>query len=411
MSTPEKVTTRALVVWAAAVAVYIAAVTGRTSMGVAGTAAIDHFGFDASRLAVFTSVQVGVYALAQIPTGVAVDRFGPRKLLFVGSVIMATGQIILGLTSSYGVAIAARVLIGAGDATAFLSVMRILPAWFPLRKTPVFTQLTAALGQLGQFLSAVPFMAMLHAQGWTPAFVSLGTSIAVLAVVTGLLIADAPHAPLHTPGADLPLRSKLGLVVRTPVCWEGFFSHWIGLMPNLMFLLLWGVPLITLGLGLSPAYAGAALVVNSVVQVFVSPIHGFISSRLGPQRVWAVITGAFIVAGTAGWFFTHKSSVMVLSLVLGVMSLLSNYGFDMVRENIDRRVLATGTGLANMGGFVSGMITAQAFGVLLDVSARKAGHPGIYRWEDFQVASWSIAMMLGLGLVGLVTSRVLSRYR
>ena len=102
---------------------------------------------------------------------------------------------------------------------------------------------------------------------------------------------------------------------------------------------------------------------------------------------------------------------MVLSLVLGVMSLLSNYGFDMVRENIDRRVLATGTGLANMGGFVSGMITAQAFGVLLDVSARKASHPGIYRWEDFQVASWSIAVMLGLGLVGLVTSRVLSRYR
>ena len=169
--------------------------------------------------------------------------------------------------------------------------------------------------------------------------------------------------------------------------------------------------MITLGLGLSPAYAGAALVVNSVVQVFVSPIHGFISSRLGPQRVWAVITGAFIVAGTAGWFFTHKSSVMVLSLVLGVMSLLSNYGFDMVRENIDRRVLATGTGLANMGGFVSGMITAQAFGVLLDVSARKADHPGIYRWEDFQVASWSIAVMLGLGLVGLVTSQVLSRYR
>ena len=60
-----------------------------------------------------------------------------------------------------------RVLIGAGDATAFLSVMRILPYWFPLHRTPMFTQVTSSLGQMGQFISAVPFLWLLGAAGWT----------------------------------------------------------------------------------------------------------------------------------------------------------------------------------------------------------------------------------------------------
>ena len=135
--------------------VYIVAMTGRTSFGVAGLEAIDRFEVDASRIAVFTSVQLGVYALAQIPTGLLIDKFGPRRLLVIGSIIMGIGQMVLGFTANYWVAIAARMLIGLGDATAFLSVMRILPYWFPLHRTPMFTQVTSSLGQLGQFMSCL----------------------------------------------------------------------------------------------------------------------------------------------------------------------------------------------------------------------------------------------------------------
>ena len=116
----DRVTPRAVVIWLAAVAVYVVAVTGRTSFGVAGLAAMDRFDVDASRIAVFTSVQVGVYALAQIPVGLLIDHRGPRFMLVTGALVMSTGQVILGFTDSYPLAIAARVLIGAGDATCLL---------------------------------------------------------------------------------------------------------------------------------------------------------------------------------------------------------------------------------------------------------------------------------------------------
>lgn len=273
----EVVTRRALIVWVFAVLVYMVAITGRTSFGVAGVDAIERFGIEASRIAVFTAVQVGVYAFSQIPSGMLIDRFGPRKMLVVGAVVMGLGQILLGLTTSYGVAIGARVLIGAGDATAFLSVMRILPYWFPLKKTPLFTQLTASVGQLGQFVSAVPFMALLHVAGWVPAFVGLGAVGILIALAAGVAIADSPDtdAVAMQARADRKVRREakkfgdtdgldqlakqgehldaavaerertkvwtlLKMVVRSPVCWVGFFIHYTCMLPQIVFTLLWG---------------------------------------------------------------------------------------------------------------------------------------------------------------------------
>lgn len=62
-----KLSAKALVVWLTAMCVYIVAIAGRTSFGVAGVHAIDRFDIDASRLAVFTSVQVGVLLSRRFP--------------------------------------------------------------------------------------------------------------------------------------------------------------------------------------------------------------------------------------------------------------------------------------------------------------------------------------------------------
>ena len=249
----EQLTARALVVWVAALLTYVVAIVGRTSLGVAGVEALDRFHINASQLAVFTAVQVGVYALAQIPTGIIIDRIGPKKTMVAGALIMAIGQVIIAFTTSYPLAVAARVFIGAGDATAFLGAMRLLPLWFPLRLTPLFTQLTAGLGQLGQFISAVPFLAILHAAGWVPAFLSISTAGLIIAIVGVVALADAPgarkdkNAHRSTESERLTIGQTLKMVLTHPVCWQGFFTHWTGLMHQCIFTLLWGMPLMTLG--------------------------------------------------------------------------------------------------------------------------------------------------------------------
>ncbi|MGP9725239.1 MFS transporter [Corynebacterium sp. AOP40-9SA-29] len=424
--TSGRLSRRALVVWFAAVIAYILAITGRTSLGVAGVEAMDQFHIDASRLAVFTSVQVGVYACAQIPMGMLIDRFGPRRMLVVGALLMGIGQVLLGLTSSYPVAIVARMIIGSADATAFLSVMRLLPAWIPPRKAPVFTQLTGGLGYVGQFMSAVPFSMLLHAYGWSPAFLSLGAGSVLVALLAWLAVADAPDptptsaAPASSmaqegssePAARMGIRATLTFVVRQPACWLGFFIHFT-LMSQVVFTLLWGVPLMTLGQGLSEAQASGILVINMVVSVLVGPVMGVISGRAGRRRPEVALVATLIVASTWVVFFLSPDprglvAVAVVNIIVPALAPVANYGFDTVREEVDRRFTATATGLSNMGGFFAAMIAAQAAGLVLDA----VSDGGDYTWADFRIAWCALGVVWLFGIVGLLISRVkMQRWR
>lgn len=394
---------RAFVVWLIAVLVYLVAILGRTSFGVSGVFALDRFGVGASQLAVFTSVQVGVYALSQIVMGLLIDRFGPRRLLAVGAVVMALGQIWLGLTSSFGWALAARVLIGVGDASAFLSVMRLVPEWFSLKRAPLIAQTSAALGQLGQFLSAVPFLALLKVQGWTVAFVSLGAVGVLVALAAWVVVRNSPRAGLtRSIPVVAPFSTRLGRVLRSPVCWQAFFVHWMGLVPLIVFTLLWGVPLMTLGLGWSAEVAGMVLVLCTAINVVSGPLLGALSPRLGARReLVAVAMSASIVLSFVAFFTVgaYAGWLLVLSVILlGCFTPASNYGFDTVRERLEGQVLAAGTGLANMGGFTAGMMAAQLVGALLEWR-------GDFSMASFTVAWWAVPAVWLAGLVGFWVSR------
>ncbi|MDO5031329.1 nitrate/nitrite transporter [Corynebacterium sp.] len=415
MSVPnprEVITTKALTVWVAAMLVYIMAITGRTSFGVAGLEAIDRFQVDASRIAVFTTVQVGIYALAQIPTGILIDKYGPRKLLVIGAVIMGLGQTLLGVTSNYWVAIGARLLIGAGDATAFLSVMRILPYWFPLHRTPMFTQVTSSLGQLGQFISAVPFSLFLGWAGWTTAFVSLGAVGILIALAAAVAVADSPEsagildAPKEQPNSQTQtVRARLRHVLRSPVAWQAFFIHYIGMITANVFALLWGIPMMTQGLGVPKTQAGWVLTWLSVCVVLAGPLHGNISSRARGYRPWLAI--ALTLAHMSAWalFFAFGGSYLSLFILMVAVALCSpaaNYGFDIVRENMDRSVVATATGLGNMGGFTATMLGAQLFGMSL---SRVGEHPH-YTIADFRTAAVAVALVWAVGIIGVVATHL-----
>ena len=119
--------------------------------------------------------EVVVYAGAQVPAGLLLDRWGSKVLIVSGAALMATGQLLLAFTESLPVAIGARAVVGLGDAVTFISVLRLVPSWFPTHRIPLVTQLTGICGQLGQVLSALPFLAVLSASGWSTAYAGVAS--------------------------------------------------------------------------------------------------------------------------------------------------------------------------------------------------------------------------------------------
>ena len=202
---------RAWLVWSVGVTAYVVAVLQRTSLGVSGLDATRRFDASASVLASFAVLQLLVYAALQVPVGLLLDRFGPRRLIVSGAVLMAAGQVVLALAETVPLAVLGRVLVGAGDAMTFISVLRLVTTWLPPGRVPLMTQLTGLLGQSGQILSAIPLVALLHSKGWTTAFLSAASASVLAAILVLLVVRDSPagsprrhDAPtLAQVGADL----------------------------------------------------------------------------------------------------------------------------------------------------------------------------------------------------------------
>jgi len=109
----------------------VIAVLQRSSLGVAATDAYARFGIAAATLGAFTVVQLVIYAVMQVPVGVLIDRYGSKRLIIAGSLAMAGAQAMFAAAHSLPLAFAARAVLGIGDALTFISVMRLVPAWFP----------------------------------------------------------------------------------------------------------------------------------------------------------------------------------------------------------------------------------------------------------------------------------------
>jgi MFS family permease len=405
---------RAWAVWTVGICAYIVSVLNRTSFGVSGLLAAHRFGVSASLLAGFTVLQLLVYAGLQIPVGLMLDRLGPRRLVAAGALVMAAGQLVLALSTTLGLAYAGRALVGAGDAMTFISVLRLVSAWFPARRVPVLSQVTGLVGQLGQVLSAVPLVALLHTSGWRTAFVStaaLGVVVGALALAT---LQDAPA------GRTTTLRREgRGLVADLVSAWRhpgtrlGLWTHFTTQFPGTVFALMWGFPFLVSGEGVSASTAGAFLTGFVLVGVVAGPVLGVLVERHPLRRSWLVL--GIVAANAAAWTLVliwpgraplPVLTVLVVALAVGGPG--SMIGFDFARTFNPPNRLGTATGIVNVGGFVASLVTILLVGVLLD--ARSGGRPG-YGLDDFRAAFAVQYLIWAVGLVGIVGSRRKARAR
>ena len=407
------------VVLGVAIFAYVIAVMHRTSFGVAGLEAAERFHTTAVLLSTFVLVQLGVYAGMQIPVGMLLDRFGSRTMIVGGSVIMAAGQITLSQVDVVSWAIVARVLIGAGDACLFISVLRLIPVWVPPQKAPLMTQVVSMLGQLGQVLSAVPFMLLLGGKGWSFTFFMAG-AIGVAAGVAALfLVRDTPGDLLerelpatpakriimvHLPDADTTLRSTIS----EPGTWLGFWSHLVTGFSAMVVMLLWGVPFLRAGHGLTEAQASMMLLVNTTVALIASPLIGILSARHPLRRSWLVlgIAGAIALAWVMVLVPSGPLPIWQLALWIGVIGLGgpgSMIGFDFARMFNAPNRQGKATGVVNVGGFLAALLSVLAVGWVLDTVGD--GTPGNYQLEDFRIAFSVMLVPWVIGVVGVIAAR------
>ena len=121
------------------------------------------------------------------------DRFGSKRLMLTGLLLMSAGQLWFAFAGSFSVGLAARVMLGAGDAMVFTSLLRLVAVWFRVKQAPFVTQLTGMVGQLGAVAAATPLAAALATWGWTASFATAAGMGLLLSVALVIVVKDSPY--------------------------------------------------------------------------------------------------------------------------------------------------------------------------------------------------------------------------
>jgi MFS family permease len=403
---------RAFVVWGVAVLAYVLAVVQRSSLGVSGVDAQDRFAVSAAVLSTLAVVQIAVYAGLQIPVGIALDRIGPRRLVLLGALLLVLGQAVVAVSPTIGPAVIGRVLVGAGDAMTFISVIRLLPMWFSGRILPQISQWTGNLGQVGQIASAFPFALLLHSAGWTVAFGVAAAASAVGLVLAFVFVRNGP-VPVRTDTIPLPHTwsaafRTFGHALRRPGTQLGFWSHYVTQSSGTVFSLLWGVPMLR-GLGYSSTEAAGFLTVIVAVGFVAGPLLGVLCARY-PLRRSNLVLGVVVLLGVVWtavllWPGHPPTWLLVLLVVaMGIGGPGSLIGFDFARSFNPMGSLGSANGVVNVGGFLAAFVMMFCIGLLLDAVARATGQT-VFAWANFRVALSVQYVVVGFGVGMLLHAR------
>jgi sugar phosphate permease len=400
---------RAWTIWATALSVYVLAVFHRSSLGVAGLLAADRFGIDATQLAFFTVLQLLVYAAMQIPVGVMLDRFGSRRVLLVGLATMTVGQLIFAFALSFPVAVVARAILGAGDAMIFVSVLRLVTAWFLVKQAPLVTQITGQVGQLGAILAAGPLALALNEFGWTTTFAAASAVGMVLMVGVALVVKDSPYR--HGSVVAVKMRAlarSLRTVWGNPGTRLGMWSHFTTQFSVTVFGMLWGFPFLVKGEGLSERAAGILLMVMTGWVVVSGLVLGALVARFPyyRSRIVLAVVALIVSAWTAVLVQSEQAPMWLLVVLVCAIATggpASMVGFDLARTFTPLEATGRANGVVNIGGFLASLLTMALIGFVLD--RRQPAGIDYYDLDDFRAAMSVQYLFWALGAIEIVRYR------
>ena len=427
MPAPPSPGLRAWSIWIVGVAAYVLSITNRTSLSAVGVDAAERFQADASVLALFAVIQLAVYGGMQIPVGLLLDRFGARPLIVVGMLLMAAGQLTMAFSTSIGVALFARVLLGAGDAAIFPSVLRLVALWFPAQRGPLMVQMTGILGQSGQIIAVIPLAALLHATTWTVAFGSIAGIGVLFSILLWLIIRNRPPqltedvtVDTHT-GVVRVVTSSIDTGVGIRAAWAhpgtrlAFWSHFTPPFAGTAFVLLWGMPFLTAGEGRTTSEAAGLLTLFVVAGMLFGPIIGELSRRYPYQRSAGLVLptiGIQIAAWLTVILWPGPAPLWLLSLLMIALASggpASMIAFDHARSHNPAHRLSTATGVVNSGGFIAALIAVFLIGLAMDLQG--AGTPQTYSLDAFRLAFLTQLPLWLLGAIFIVIERKRTRIR
>jgi ACS family D-galactonate transporter-like MFS transporter len=387
----------------------------RSNLSIVAPFLSKELGLDPVQMGLLFSAFAWSYAIANLPGGWIIDRFGSRIVYGLAQLAWSSATLALGLVSGFTALFGLRFAVGLAEAPAFPVNNRVVSTWFPQRERGRATSTYASGQYIGSALLSPLLFWMATHFGWRSVF--WGTGIAGLAsAVVWLTVYREPRESTRANAAELELITAGGALTsmapREHVTWPQVArllrerQVWaLGLgkfavMSSLYFLLTWFPTYLVRERGLTSLKAGAATSLPYIAATIGVLLGGMWSdwllrrgSGISVARKIPIVTG-----------FLGASSIILVNYVAGTTLALailtfaffaqgvSSNSWSIIAEVAPRSMMGTTGGIINFTGHIAGIVTPILIGYIL----RETG--------SFE---WVLAYVSLAGIVGALSYTVI----
>ena len=160
---------------------------------------VSEVNLSAGDLGLMTSAYFFAFAAFQIPLGMLLDRFGPRRVQAAFLLAAAMGAFLFSIGDSKTTLILARAMIGLGVAGGLMSSFKAITIWFPQSRWPLVNGCFMAMGGLGAVSSTIPLEFALHYTDWRGVFVGLAAATVCASSIIFLTVPEKKAGPVAPP--------------------------------------------------------------------------------------------------------------------------------------------------------------------------------------------------------------------
>jgi len=350
----------------------------RSSFGVLAPELERDMGMSPAVLSTVASSFFIVYALMQVPTGMLLDRFGPRRVLSGMMLFTAAGTALFAAGESAQTLTLGRILMGIGCSGAFTGAFYILAMWMTPDRVVTQTGALNSFAAVGNLCATAPFAALIALIGWRESYWLFTAGMILLTIALAIFVRDTPpdHTPRQAKGERLgEVLAGVREAVRQPGMGRLLFT---GLPISVSGSLTgaWGAPYLKHVHNLDDIARGTVLLFMAVGGIAGHFFYGRIARRMNSLKMPVLLGGIVILLMALALALLSKPPLVLVTAIFVVTCLCAAYPtvtHAHARGLVPARLMGRGVAASNMGIMTAIAVAQFMFGWILSAFPAVAG--------------------------------------
>jgi MFS family permease len=386
---------------AALAAIYLVSQFLRNSVGVIAPDLAAEIGLSAGEIGLLSSAFFFSFAAAQIPLGIAIDRYGPKRCMLACAGVAFAGALLFAVATTATGLIAARVLMGLGSSCYLMAPLALYARRFPPERFTVLAGIQIAIGTIGTLFVTAPLAWASATIGWRATFLVVAGAVIVCAALVAVAVREDGTDRAHPAAGETARESLRGVLEVTRI--RGFvplfLMHAMSYSSYVLIVGLWGGPYLTHVYGYGLTARGDLLMLPAISHIIGVVLWGHAERIFGAYQplvlggalATAVALGALALAGKLEPFWLVVW-LTLFGFLPAYLPVLLAHG----RSRLAPHLVGRGMTLFNIGTMGGTFVVQLISGALIDLFPAQAG---VYPAEAYRVvfAAQALGIVVACG--------------